>query len=292
MKKVLLVLFLFWPWKVLAHNFQLQNTNYAICDEEENVYPVHYLTYNNSPVYFLNLNNNYNYALGTYHEYDEWEDDYYINQYLWLEPVINYQTYYDYHMQFLTRLLWEDLYFQKNFYFCGEEDDILERKEREYVQVKNRVNKIFTGIDLFNEDHLQYQGESVTYEDDLLRFYYLVNDGGLDVIMDNDTITVNGDVGDYFLTFEYVDNYRGEEKTFTDGKNKLATVHHPFLDVFDMHITIIEPEKIEEENKNVIEDSQIDFEETKEKEVYININDETENVISFVAKNTFVSFMS
>ena len=291
MKKILLILFLLWPLKVFAHDFELRNTNYAICDEEGKKYPVHYLTYKTSPVYFLNLNDNYNYALGTYQEYDEWEDDYFITQYLWLEPVINYQMYYEYHMQFLTRLLWEDLYSGKSFYFCGEEEGILERKEAEYKIVKNRSYKVLEGINLFNEDHIQYEHESVTYFDDLLEFYTLFSDDGLDVIVDNKQVIIKGEAGEYNLVFNLKDRLIEYEKTFTDGKNRLATVHHPPMNFYNMHITIISNEEINEEISN---DNQQDEEELmlKEKEVYINTDDETKNTISFVAKNTFVSFLS
>ena len=294
MKRLLLVLILLLPCQVFAHSFELKNTNYAICDEDDTLYPIHYLTYKNSPVYFLNLNDNYNYALGTYHEYIEVDDAFFLSEYLWAYPVVNFQTYYDYHMQFNTRLLWEDLYYEKTFNFCNEEEEVLERKEEEYQLVKNRVNKVLEGIDILNEDHIQYQGQSVIYTDDLLQFYTLVNDNGLDVVMDDNSITITGDVGEYFLDFYLKDNYVGNELTFTDGKNRLATMHHPPFNTYAMHVTILELEDNEdsfeqEQEAIILEETQILIEEPEEKEIFINIDDETENNISFIAKNTFVS---
>ena len=292
MKKLLLVLIILLPCQVFAHNFQMSNTDYAICDEGDTLYPIHYLTYNNSPVYFLNLNNNYNYALGTYHEYIEEEDNYFLSQYLWTYPLVNFQTYYDYHMQFVTRLLWEELYNEKTFYFCNEEESILERKEGEYQMIKNRVNKVLEGIDILTEDHIQNEGESVTYTDDFLEFYTLVNDNDLDVIMDNNSITITGEAGEYFLDFNLKDNNTFNDLTFTDGKNRLATIHHPPFNVYSMHITILKPEEEKEEIPEEIEMLEEENEEFEEKEIFINIDDETENIISFIAKNTFVSTLS
>ena len=293
MKKILLIIFLIWPWKVFAHNFQLKNTDYAICDEEESFYPIHYLTYENSPVYFLNLNNNYNYALGTYHEYLEEEDDFFISQYLWLSPVVNFKTHYDYYTQFITRLLWEEMYMTKDFNFCGEEDSILQTKETEYQLVKERVNRVLDGIDIFNNDYTQYENQIVSYEDELLPFYTLVNNSGLDVNISNNKITIQGELGEYYLDFTLKDNYTGVQKTFTDGRNRLATVSHPPFNVYTMHVTIIENEAIEEplttEEEEINDDNYFKEEDDEVKEIYINIEDETEDIISFVAKNTFMS---
>ncbi len=239
MKKLLLFLMLLLPTKVLALNiFQVTEMPYTICDEEGEAYKVNFVRYNYHIAYYFNYNSNYNYHFDDYHELN---DDYYkelAQKYLWIYPVINYQTFYNYHQQFATRFLWEKMYPEKTFSFCHEEDSILVQKEREYQDVKQRAEEIVQGIDLFSETHYQTMKEVKTYEHHYLPLYSLIDNDGLEVSLVKDKLTVSGPPGEYQLTFQIKDNNVDDSYLFTDGVNQLATLQKTPTNPYYMHVII------------------------------------------------------
>ena len=120
MKKIVFLLIILLPIRVRAvSNFQITETPYTICDEKGKLLKVHFIRHNYYSVYFFNYNQNYNY---NFNEYYEFHDAYYeeiARKYLWIYPVVNFKTFYNYHQQFITRYLWENMYPENTFSFCN-----------------------------------------------------------------------------------------------------------------------------------------------------------------------------
>ena len=241
MKKVLLMFLILFPLKAFAiDGFIHENTRYAICDEEGNMYKIDRVRYNYYQTYFINLNTNYNYDFGNYNVY-HYDDSYYkdtIQRYLWVMPIVNYNDYYDYHYEFMTRYLWENIYPDKSFYFCNEKDHILDQKESEYAEVVDRIERVMDGIDLFHDTFTQDAYEEVTYEDDLLGFYTIDNQDDINVSRTFTSITLSGPPGKYDLVFHLLDNGTGTSDMFTDGTNLLATFPKTPDYTYTMHLVI------------------------------------------------------
>ena len=328
-----------------ADGFQMKGTTYKICDENNMVYPVNFITYKYYSVYYLNYNQNFNYNFLDYHEYEINQEFYdkYIQKYLWIQPAVNYQTFYNYHQQFVTRYFWEKLYPEKTFYFCGEDESVINQKEEEYFEVKKRVDKVIDGIDLFKETHIQNPDEDIAYLDDYLALYTLVDDNGLNVSKKKNKLTISGKPGNYNLVFHIIDNNAGEKAVLTDGTNRMATMPHSPKDDYVMQITIkpyilnvsfnngearevcfkltsstVSDEKctlndhlafevINDEyelsliNNEIYEDyhQELNIDNNTDTEIvlikkdnetiYVNTSDNEEELITFVAKNTFMS---
>lgn len=200
--------------------YAIDNTYYQIdrgnlCSGDE-TYPVYMMSHQMRSMFFLNYSQSYNLNFEDYYEIPFEDSPYDVKIGYLASTLISHTS--EYYTRSIHRILWENLYPDKEFNLCGPGT----WKEKYYYEIRDSIYKLNTGPDFIKE--IVYQDEDKTYEytsDYLDRFNIISSYENLSAKIENNILKVAGKNGKYDLVFKRNDFSQKGSKLFTDGTNYL-----------------------------------------------------------------------
>lgn len=222
------------------------NLDRNICSNDGEIYPMYFANIQGRETYLLKPSKSkgvdtdkyYNIPFESTSFPNELRDYYFA--FIYFEKYFsNSQIYH----ALTQRLIWDYLYPEKEYKFCRDDKTIYSFHEEEYQNVKEMMQSVIAGPDLFNKENVQISNLTKEYKFTYFSKYYIFDNDNLDAYIDNDTLYVKGKPGKYTIKFKkneikyplYLFN-----NMMTDGENYLFSTHSQNDVTYEMNVKIID----------------------------------------------------